>query len=67
MAVTKNLSVGYGANYAHYDYMVDPSLLSPRVNASYMVGEHWRVRGLGVARVVSAPGAEEFLPPTRAA
>ena len=36
--VADDLTVGYGANYAHYDYLVDPSLLSPRVNASYMVG-----------------------------
>ena len=64
-SVTKNLSVGYGATYTHYDYLVDPSLLSPRVNASYMVGEHWRVRGLA-SRQLSAPGAQEFLPPTRA-
>ena len=51
--------------YTHYDYLADPSLLSPRVNASYMVGDHWRVRGLA-SRQLSAPGAQEFLPPTRA-
>ena len=64
-SVTKKLSVGYGATYTHYDYLVDPSLLSPRVSAGYMVGEHWRVRGLA-SRQLSAPGAQEFLPPTRA-
>lgn len=64
-SVTKNLTVGYGATYTHYDYLADPSLLSPRINASYMVGEHWRVRGLA-SRQLSAPGAQEFLPPTRA-
>ena len=64
-SVTKNLTLGYGATYTHYDYLVAPSLLSPRINASYMVGEHWRVRGLA-SRQLSAPGAQEFLPPTRA-
>ena len=64
-SVTKNLTLGYGATYTHYDYLVDPSLLSPRVSASYMVGDHWRVRGLA-SRQLSAPGAQEFLPPTRA-
>jgi hypothetical protein len=64
-SVTKNLTLGYGATYTHYDYLVDPSLLSPRVSASYMLGDHWRVRGLA-SRQLSAPGAQEFLPPTRA-
>jgi TonB dependent receptor/Carboxypeptidase regulatory-like domain len=64
-SVTKNLTVGYGATYTHYDYLLDPSLLSPRVDASYIIGEHWRVRGLA-SRQLSAPGAQEFLPPTRA-
>jgi outer membrane receptor protein involved in Fe transport len=64
-SVTKDLTVGYGATYTHYDYLIEPSLLSPRVGASYRVGDHWRVRGLA-SRQLSAPGAQEFLPPTRA-
>ena len=43
----------------------EPSLLSPRIAASYMATPVWRVRGLAT-RQLSAPGAQEFLPPTRA-
>jgi TonB dependent receptor/Carboxypeptidase regulatory-like domain len=64
-AVTPRFSVGYGANFAYYDYLMEPSLLSPRMTASYMVSPAWRVRGLAT-RQLSAPGAQEFLPPTRA-
>ncbi|MCC7035590.1 MAG: TonB-dependent receptor [Acidobacteria bacterium] len=63
--VRPGLSIGVGATYAHYDYLVEPSLLSPRVNATYALGRVWRVRGLA-SRQLSAPGAQEFLPPTRA-
>jgi Carboxypeptidase regulatory-like domain/TonB dependent receptor len=64
-AVSPRFSVGYGANFAYYDYLMEPSLLSPRLTASYMVSPVWRVRGLAT-RQLSAPGAQEFLPPTRA-
>jgi hypothetical protein len=64
-ALSSRLSVGYGANFAHYDYLVEPSLFSPRLTASYMVTPVWRVRGLAT-RQLTAPGAQEFLPPTRA-
>ncbi len=64
-ALSPRLTVGYGANFAYYDYLVEPSLLSPRLTASYKVTPVWRVRGLA-ARQLSAPGAQEFLPPTRA-
>ena len=29
-ALSSRVSVGYGANFAYYDYLVEPSLLSPR-------------------------------------
>lgn len=64
-SLSPRFSVGYGANFAYYDYLVEPSLLSPRVTASYMVTPMWRVRGLAT-RQLTAPGAQEFLPPTRA-
>ena len=64
-SLSPRLSVGYGANFAYYDYLMEPSLLSPRVTASYMVTPVWRVRGLAT-RQLTAPGAQEFLPPTRA-
>lgn len=63
--VSPRISIGYGANFAYYDYLIEPSLLSPRLTASYMVSPVWRVRGLAT-RQLSAPGAQEFLPPTRA-
>jgi len=61
----RNLTVGLGASYSHYDYLTEPSLFSPQVSAAYALGPNWRVRGLA-ARQLSAPGAQEFLPPTRA-
>ncbi|MDH4063354.1 MAG: TonB-dependent receptor, partial [Acidobacteriota bacterium] len=61
----RNLSVVLGATYAHYDYLTEPSLFSPSVNATYAFGPNWRVHGLAT-RQLSAPGAQEFLPPTRA-
>jgi hypothetical protein len=64
-AVSPRFSIGYGANFAYYDYLMEPSLLSPKMTASYMVSPVWRVRGLAT-RQLSAPGAQEFLPPTRA-
>ncbi len=63
--VTRKLSVGYGANYAHYDYLAEPSLLSPRMNVTFAPARNWRIRGLA-ARQYSVPGSQEFLPPTRA-
>lgn len=63
--LSPRVSLGYGATFAYYDYLVEPSLLSPRFSASYMVTPLWRLRGLA-SRQLSAPGAQEFLPPTRA-
>jgi hypothetical protein len=64
-AVSQRLSIGYGATYAHYDYLTSPGLVSPRLTASFRAAEGWRVRGVAT-RQYSAPGAQEFLPPTRA-
>jgi hypothetical protein len=64
-AVSRSLSIGYGATYAHYDYLAAPGLFSPRLTASFRAADAWRVRGL-VTRQMSAPGAQELLPPTRA-
>jgi hypothetical protein len=63
--ISRYVSIGYGANYAHYDYLRGPSLFSPRVSATFTPARAWRVRA-AAAREVSAPGAEEFLPPSRA-
>jgi len=65
--VSRYLTVSYGANYAHYDYLQEgPSLFSPRLSATVSPRSNVRVR-FSAAREVSAPGAEEFLPPTSAA
>lgn len=65
--VSRYLSVSYGATYAHYDYLGEgPSLFSPRFAATLSPTPHTRLR-FSAAREVSAPGAEEFLPPTSAA
>ena len=64
-AISKRLTLGYGANYAHYDYLLEPAHLSPRLSATIVATEHTRLRAT-VARTVTAPGAEEFIPPSRA-
>ena len=63
--ISRYVSIGYGANYAHYDYLPGPSLFSPRVSATFSPSKAWRVRA-AASREVSAPGAEEFIPPTSA-
>ena len=63
--ISRVISINYGANYAHYDYLRGPSLFSPRFAATLMPTRAWRVRA-AASREVSAPGAEEFLPPTTA-
>lgn len=63
--ISRYVSINYGANYAHYDYLRGPSLFSPRLAATFTPAKAWRVR-VGASREVSAPGAEEFLPPSSA-
>lgn len=64
--ISRYVSIGYGANYAHYDYLKGSSLFSPRFSATFSPTKAWRVRA-SAWREVSAPGAEEFLPPSTAA
>ncbi len=61
--VSEFFSVGYGGHYAHYDYLLQPAHLSPRLSATIHASERTRIRGVATRRV-TAPGAEEFLPPT---
>lgn len=64
--ISEHLSVGYGATYAHYDYMLDgPSLFSPRLNVTLSPTPKTRIRA-SAARHERAPGAQEFLPPRSA-
>lgn len=60
--LSRYIAVEYGASYAHYDYLEGPSLFSPRIAATLSPNKDWRIR-LAASRDVSAPGAEEFLPP----
>jgi hypothetical protein len=64
-AITPNLSVGLGARYARYDYLGGPGLLSPRASVAYSPVDRYNVR-LSASLSHTAPGAEEFLPPSRA-
>jgi hypothetical protein len=61
--VTEFLTVGYGGHYAHYDYLLQPAHFSPRLSATVHLTERTRVHGVATRRV-TAPGAEEFLPPS---
>ena len=61
--ITERLTIGYGGNYAHYDYLAQPAFLSPRVSTTLNASDTMRIRAIA-ARQVTAPGAEEFLPPT---
>ena len=61
--VSEFFSVGYGGHYAHYDYLLQPAHFSPRLTATIHPSERTRIRGVATRRV-TAPGAEEFLPPT---
>ena len=63
--ISRYVSIGYGASYAHYDYLRGPSLFSPRISTTFSPSKSWRVRA-AASREVSAPGAEEFLPPSSA-
>jgi hypothetical protein len=63
--ISRYVTLEYGASYAHYDYLRGPSLFSPRLSTTFSPSKTWRVR-LSASRDVSAPGAEEFLPPSNA-
>ena len=59
-AVSRVLTVDYGARYAHYDYLERRSLLSPRAAVTVEPVDGARVR-VAVAQRMVAPGEEEFL------
>jgi hypothetical protein len=62
LAVTQQVLVTYGAQYARYDYLDSSSLLSPRVGVTLVPSEHLRINALASQRSL-APGAEEFVQP----
>ncbi len=63
--ISRYVSVGYGASYAHYDYLEGPALFSPRLSATLSPTRTIRIRA-SASRQATAPGAEEFLPPSHA-
>jgi hypothetical protein len=64
-ALGPRVRVGYGAQYARYDYLPDASLLSPRASVTV---QPWAQDSLKLRAMIShretAPGAEEFRPPS---
>ena len=62
-SLSPRLRVGYGAQYARYDYLEDPSLLSPRASVTFepLPRDPLRVRAV-VSHRELAPGAGEFSP-----
>lgn len=59
--LSRRVSVGYGAVFAHYGYLEQGRLFSPRTEVVVEPVARTRVRA-AVARNMSAPGAEQFLP-----
>jgi hypothetical protein len=60
-SVTPSVTITYGAAYAHYDYLENRNLLSPRVSLTVEPVDHFRVSAM-VSRRAVAPGAEELSP-----
>jgi hypothetical protein len=63
--MSPRVTVSYGAKYARYDYLAHQALVSPRasVTVTPIADDSFRIRAT-VSRRVSAPGAEEFVPPS---
>ena len=63
-AMLPRVRVGYGAQYARYDYLADASLLSPRASVTVQPSARDRLKLRAVvSHRETAPGAEEFTPP----
>ena len=62
-SLVPRVRVGYGAQYARYDYLADPSLLSPRASVTIqpLPRDPLKVRAV-VSHRELAPGANEFAP-----
>jgi hypothetical protein len=59
--VRPRIRVGYGAQYAKYEYLDDTTLFSPRASVTIQPHDRFRVRAL-VSHREEAPGAQEFIP-----
>jgi TonB dependent receptor/Carboxypeptidase regulatory-like domain len=62
-ALTRAVTIEYGGRYAHYDYLENRGLFSPRVGVTLDASDGARIRASVSQRMV-APGAEEFLSST---
>ena len=60
--VSPHVTVGYGADLAGYGYLEDGRLFSPQAHLTVSPISRTRVR-VGLSRRMTAPGAEQFLPP----
>ncbi|HMD37350.1 MAG TPA: TonB-dependent receptor [Vicinamibacterales bacterium] len=60
-SVTPAITLTYGGRFAHYDYLEDGTLLSPRASVTLSPADRFRISTL-VSRRALAPGAEEFMP-----
>ncbi|HSK09305.1 MAG TPA: TonB-dependent receptor [Vicinamibacterales bacterium] len=58
-SLARALAVEYGGRYAHYDYLEQRALLSPRLAVEIEPFSRTRLRASAAQRMV-APGAEEF-------
>jgi hypothetical protein len=58
-SITRVVAVEYGGRYAHYDYLSDRGLVSPRFGVT-LEADGGRIRGTVAQRMI-VPGAEEFL------
>jgi len=59
-AISPRLTVDYGARYAHYDYLQQRGLLSPKFGVAVEALPETTVR-VAIEQRMVAPGAEEFL------
>lgn len=61
----RRVTIGYGAEYSRYDYLATPGHFNSRASVTLIptADEAFRVRA-AVSRRATAPGAEEFLPPS---
>jgi hypothetical protein len=62
--VSPTLAIDYGARYAHYDYLHQRSLFSPRAGVTLTPFDRQTHLSVHIAQRMLAPGAEEFLAPT---
>ncbi len=61
--LTPAATLSFGGEYARYDYLTQPTLISPRVELTLSPAADTRITG-SVSRRAVAPGAEEFLAPS---